>query len=219
MVHVPINYFPVSEKLNVLIIGGGDGGAIRELLKHENIENITIVEIDHVVVDVCLKHFPSLSAVCLILFFVLLIFPKGFASPKVTTIFEEGAGWVEEQVKIGSPLRFDVILIDSTDIGPALPLQRDNFYLNCKKLLKSEKNGIVIKNFESPSIALQTTALWSRHWGNIFGYNKLYSIHMPSYAVGYYCFAFLSDGVDPVLHKVTTPLQYLSNFLTYFFID
>ncbi|MEE3078240.1 MAG: spermidine synthase, partial [Bdellovibrionota bacterium] len=101
--HLPL--FTHGNPKNVLVIGGGDGGTAREVLRHESVERCVMVEIDKMVVDACIEHIPVTS--------------KDLTNhPKLELLIEDGVKYVKETKE-----RFDVIIIDSTDpIGPATPL-------------------------------------------------------------------------------------------------
>ncbi|MEQ8827330.1 MAG: polyamine aminopropyltransferase, partial [Parvibaculum sp.] len=95
MTHVPI--LAHGRARRVLIIGGGDGGILREVLRHKNVEKATMVEIDPAVTDFCRKHLPQISA-------------GAFDDPRLDLVFADGAKFVEETKE-----SYDVIIVDSTD--------------------------------------------------------------------------------------------------------
>ena len=99
MVHVPMNTHLNAK--HILIIGGGDGGILREVLKHKSVESVTQVEIDRAVIDMCIEYFPNHS--------------KGaFDDPRLNLVISDGAAFIANNEQI-----FDVIITDSTDpIGP-----------------------------------------------------------------------------------------------------
>ena len=99
MVHVPMNTHLNAK--HILIIGGGDGGILREVLKHKSVESVTQVEIDRAVIDMCIEYFPNHS--------------KGaFDDPRLNLVISDGAAFIANNEK-----SFDVIITDSTDpIGP-----------------------------------------------------------------------------------------------------
>ncbi|HYH70199.1 MAG TPA: polyamine aminopropyltransferase, partial [Methyloceanibacter sp.] len=99
MAHVPL--FAHGRAKKVLIIGGGDGGVLREVLRHENLKSATLCEIDRSVIDLCREHFPEVSA-------------GAYDNPRTRIVIADGTKFVAETDE-----RFDVILVDSTDpIGP-----------------------------------------------------------------------------------------------------
>ena len=122
LAHVPI--LAHGEVARVLVIGGGDGGALREVLKHP-VEQATLVEIDDQVIQLSRRHLPSLSA-------------GAFDDPRTRVVITDGAKYVEE-----TDDRYDLIIVDSTDpLGPGEVLFTERFYAGCKRCL--EPKGIVI---------------------------------------------------------------------------
>lgn len=106
--HLPLNSHPNPRK--VLVVGGGDGGVLREVVKHECVESVTLVEIDEVVVKVAKKFLPAMAA--------------GFQHPKVNLVIGDGFEYLSS-----NPGAFDVIITDSSDpVGPAEALFSDTFY-------------------------------------------------------------------------------------------
>lgn len=115
----------------VLVIGGGDGGTVRELLKHKCVEKIVLCEIDEVVVDCAKKFFPAVAA--------------GFFDEKVEVLIGDGIQYVKD-AEDGS---FDLVLVDSTDpIGPGVGLFTKEFYAQVARILA--KNGVMACQSESP---------------------------------------------------------------------
>lgn len=126
--HVPLFLHPNPKK--VLIIGGGDGGTAREVLRHSSVEFCDMVEIDNAVVEACKKHFPQTSSV--------------FDNDKLNLYIEDGVNFIKNCKK-----QYDVILVDSTDpVGAAGPLFNDNFYKNVFSCLSDD--GILVAQGESP---------------------------------------------------------------------
>jgi len=120
--HPSLHVHPKVKK--VLVIGGGDGGTVREILKHSDIQEVHVCEIDEEVISVCKKHFPTLSS--------------GFDNPKVKIFFEDGAAFVRERKN-----EYDLIIVDSSDpIGPAEVLFQEQFYRNMFDALKDD--GITV---------------------------------------------------------------------------
>ena len=126
--HVPLFTHPQPRK--VLIIGGGDGGTVREVLKHPSVELCRMVEIDPVVVEACRKHLPQTAS--------------QLDHPKMDLHIEDGVEFLERE----QDHQYDLILIDSTDpIGPAIPLFGEPFYQNVYRCLKED--GLVVAQAES----------------------------------------------------------------------
>ncbi len=127
LAHVPLFTHPHPRK--VLVIGGGDGGTVREVLRHPSVEICYLVEIDELVVNACKEYLPQ-TAACL-------------ADARVRVEITDGVKFIAQTQE-----RFDVILVDSTDpIGPATPLFGDDFYSNIERCLTAD--GIVVAQGES----------------------------------------------------------------------
>ncbi len=117
MGHVPLIAHGSAKR--VLIVGGGDGGLLREVLKHKGVERVVMVEIDRYVIELSRKYLPSLPG-------------KAFEDPRGEIVIADGAKFVAETAE-----RFDVIMVDSTDpIGPGEVLFTSEFYANCKRCMK-----------------------------------------------------------------------------------
>ena len=146
LVHVPVLAHGAVER--ALIVGGGDGGALEELLKHPGLRAATLVEIDQSVIDFSKAH---LTAIC----------GQAFDDPRLELVIADGLAWVAEQKGQREP--FDLILIDSTDpVGPGEVLFTESFYADCAGLL-AEGGLVVTQNavpFTEPeSLAKPTAAL------------------------------------------------------------
>ncbi|MDY0092422.1 MAG: polyamine aminopropyltransferase [Candidatus Vecturithrix sp.] len=166
--HVPL--FAHTQPERVLIIGGGDGGTAREVVKHPTVTHVDLVEIDQEVVDMSKQYMPSLS--------------KELTNPKVHLFFQDAV----EFVKTVSAT-YDVIIIDSTDpIGPGEGLFNKEFYMNCLKLLND--TGILSAQAESvfncPDWVQQTFAKLRE----VFPVVKAYLGTIPTYPGGLWSFAF-----------------------------
>ena len=128
IVHVPLFVHPNPK--SVLIIGGGDGGTAREVLRHRGVERVVMVEIDQMVVDACIDHIPQTAC--------------ELDNERLELIIDDGVAFVANTEE-----KFDVILVDSTDpIGPAQPLFGPEFYQNIHRVLNED--GIVVSQGESP---------------------------------------------------------------------
>lgn len=114
----------------VLIIGGGDGGVLREVLKYENVESAVVVEIDNLVHETVRKHFPKLS--------------KGFDDSRTEIVFDDGCQYLQDSKKT-----FDIIFVDSYDPGgPVQSLETADFHVLVRNCLNS--NGIAVFQTDSP---------------------------------------------------------------------
>jgi spermidine synthase len=176
--HVPLFVHPDPRR--VLVIGGGDGGAVREVLKHRSVQHCRLVEIDQMVVDVCSKFIPQ-TASCL-------------SDPRVVVTFADGVEFVAQTTD-----RFDIVIVDSTDpIGPAQPLFGPAFYGNVKKILTDK--GIVVSQGESAFYAGETQKSLLRVLAGLFERVNLYNYTNVTYPGGLWSFSFASKGLRPVWH-------------------
>ena len=178
IVHVPMAVNPDIRR--VLLIGAGDGGAVRELVRYAGIEQIDMVEIDQMVVDVCKSYLPKVAS--------------GFGDPRLHLHFEDGLRYVRFQEN-----RYDLIIVDSTDpFGPGEGLFTKEFYGNCYKAL-TEK-GILVNQHESPFYAQDAQAMQRAHSRirAFFPVSRVYQAHIPTYPSGHWLFGFASKGLDPV---------------------
>lgn len=181
IVHVPMAVNPNIKK--VLVIGGGDGGTIRELTRYETIEEIVHVEIDKRVVELCKKYLPQTSA--------------KLDDKRVKAFYVDGIKFIK------TARDFGLILVDSTDpIGPGEGLFTNEFYKDCYEALNEE--GILINQHESPYFEEYAIQMKKAHdkIKNIFDIAKVYQFHMPTYASGHWLFGFASKKLHPILdHK------------------
>ena len=176
--HVAMATNPNIKK--VLVIGGGDGGTVRELTRYSHIEKIDMVEIDKLVVDVSREYLP--------------ITASKLDDPRVSLYFEDGIRFVADTKEI-----YDLILVDSTDpIGPGEGLFTTEFYQNCFNILSD--NGILVNQSESPYYDQFSHEMKRAHKKikNIFPISKVYQFHMPTYPSGHWLLGFASKKLDPI---------------------
>lgn len=174
--HEMIAHMPLCTHTNakkVLVIGGGDGGAVREILKHKNIEEIVLCEIDERVVELCKKYFPQVSC--------------GLNDSRVQIIYRDGFAYLQEKQNY-----FDLIITDSTDpIGPAENLFKENYFCVVKKALRSD--GIMVSQSESPwiynDILTNMTKAMCNHYKNVTTYVAMVPLYFP----GFWTLTFASD--------------------------
>lgn len=172
----------VGNAKNILVIGGGDGGTIREVLRYNSVDKVTMVEIDEVVVRASKNHLPSIAS--------------QFTNPKLNLIIGDGI----EFVKKAAPESFDVIIVDGSDpVGPAEGLFTKEFYENCRKALKN--NGALITQGESPMFHESTFVELNQCLKNIFGPKQVHTLlfHATTYPSGMWS---LQMGVKGDLHPV-----------------
>lgn len=178
IVHVPLAVNPEIKR--VMVIGGGDGGTIRELTRYKHIEHIDFVEIDERVVQLCRKYLPQTA--------------QKLDDPRVHHHYVDGIKFVKEKKDF-----YDLILVDSTDpIGPGEGLFTRAFYTDCYNALNDK--GILINQHESPYYPNYAAEMKKAHakLKSIFEVCKVYQFHMPTYASGHWLFGFASKTLDPL---------------------
>ena len=126
--HVPMAVHPLVK--DVLVIGGGDGGVVRELVKYEDVEQIDVVEADPLLVEVCRRYFPQMAC--------------SLNDRRVNIYHEDGLKFIRSRSDA-----YDLIIIDSPNpFGPGEGLFTKEFYGNCYNAL--HEDGIMINQHESP---------------------------------------------------------------------
>lgn len=177
IVHVPMAVNTTIK--NVLVIGGGDGGTVRELLRYDSIEHVDMVEIDQEVVEASIQYLPFTASELL--------------NERVTLHYEDGVSFVAGLENV-----YDLIIVDSTDpFGPGEGLFSKGFYENCFTALTDE--GILINQHESPYYENDAKEMVKSHRRitNTFPVAKVYQFHMPTYPSGHWLFGFASKKYDP----------------------
>ena len=194
LVHPAMSVLPHARK--VLIIGGGDGGAVTEAMKYPEVESVTLCEIDPMVVESCREYFPEISA--------------GLSDSRSQVINEDGAAYIAKFEE-----EFDLVLVDSTDpVGPGVALFEKSFYQAIKTSLK--KGGAVVLQTESPLFMEKEFVSAVNNLREVFGQPAVYPYvaTVPSYPGGLWSFTFCSQDVDPIgqapnnLRSVREELQY-----------
>jgi spermidine synthase len=178
LVHPAMSVLPHARK--VLIIGGGDGGAVTEVVKYPRVESVTLCEIDPMVVESCLEYFPEISA--------------GLSDPRSQVVNDDGAAYVARFED-----EFDLVLVDSTDpVGPGAALFERTFYEAIKRSLR--KGGVAVLQTESPLLMEKEFVKAVTDLREVFGRPAVhpYLATVPSYPGGLWSFTFCSQDVDPV---------------------
>ena len=178
IVHVPMAVNPDIKR--VLVVGAGDGGAARELVKYKGIECIDIVEIDERVVEVCRKFLPKTAC--------------GFEDERIKLYFADGLKFIRYVEN-----SYDLIIVDSTDpAGPGEVLFTKEFYGNCHKSLT--EYGMLVNQHESSFYKDDARSMKSVHKriSGVFRESFLYQAHIPTYPSGYWLFGFASKGFHPL---------------------
>ncbi len=175
LVHLPLVTHPSPRR--VLIIGGGDGGTLEEVLKHP-VEHVTMVEIDGAVVDACRRFLPSVGG-------------DAFTDPRAELVIDDGVAYVARAGRT-----FDVILVDSPDPkGPGLALFSPQFYSACARLLTSQ--GLLVAQSGSLLYQPDLAALVRRHLQPAFPLVGTYWAPVPSYPGVLWTFTYGSKQPDP----------------------
>lgn len=172
----------------VLIIGGGDGGTAREVLKHPSVETVHLVEIDKTVVDASKLHFPGVG---------------DFDNPKLTTLYEDGIEFVKN---VKEP--YDVIIIDGSDpVGPAEGLFEKDFYQFCYNALADD--GVITAQTESPWVESYYPSMKKvfNALDDLFPISKMYLSFIPLYPAGMWSMACASKKVDPLDEAVDARIE------------
>ncbi len=193
--HVPACLHKDPKK--IVVIGGGDGGTVRELIKHEEVESVTLCEIDQMVIDTSKQFFPDVAC--------------ALDHPKVTVRVGDGIDYVKSLND-----EVDIIIVDSTDpIGPGEGLFTGAFYQSVRRALKSD--GVMVAQSESPWYGKD---MLGRIQNNIRrGFKNIYPYigHVPTYPRGMWSWTLASNHeIDPNLfdrdrfRRVSGSLSYLS---------
>lgn len=176
MAHVPLFVHPSPER--VLVVGGGDGGTVREILKHPAVASVVLVEIDEMVVRACREYLPALSG--------------ALDDPRVELRIEDGVKYVANTTE-----QFDVIMVDSTDpVGPASPLFDQAFYQNAVRMLAAD--GILISQAESPYYDYEVQQSMLMNQRPFFEKMHVYLFTNLTYPGGLWSFGFASKGLCPL---------------------
>lgn len=183
LAHVPI--YAHGAVRSACVVGGGDGGMLREILKHPGIERAVLVEIDGAVVEFCRAHMPSVSA-------------GAFDDPRTEIVIADGIEFMAESAR-----KFDLIVIDSTDpIGPGGVLFTESFYKDCARCLTPE--GIIVNQNGVPFLqGEEVTDTYRRrkpHFADV-GY---YLAAVPTYVGGFMALGWASQSPRPRGESVET---------------
>ena len=178
IVHIPLFLHPNPKK--VLIIGGGDGGAAREAVRHPEVESVTMVDIDGQVIELSKKYFPEISQAIL------------EKNPKLTVKVGDGIAFMREAENY-----YDVIIVDCSDpVGPGEGLFSYDFYKDTFKALKED--GLFVQQTESPFMHRKLVKDIFDCVSDIFPITRLYTTFIPLYPSGMHCFTMGSKKYDPL---------------------
>jgi len=175
LAHIPLFAHSFPEK--VLVIGGGDGGVLREVAKHDGVVSIDICEIDEKVIQVSKDFLPGMS--------------MGFDDPRVKVHIADGSEFVQHH-----SLEYDVIIVDSSDpVGPGEILFEKKFYEYSKRALR--KNGLMAVQGESFFLHPDKVQKIVRHMKELFAYHGYAYSLIPTFTGGHVGIGIGSDGADP----------------------
>ncbi|MDU4960133.1 MAG: polyamine aminopropyltransferase [Sporomusaceae bacterium] len=185
IVHVPLYTHPHPRR--VLVIGGGDGGSVREVVRHDRVEAVEMVEIDGMVVDVCKQYLPEISSALI------------DNHPKLTLKIGDGIAHLHNAEHV-----YDVIIVDCSDpIGPGEGLFTAEFFQSVYKALKPD--GLFVQQTESPFYHQELIQRLYRDISAIFPITRLYLAQIPLYPGGTHSFTIGSKQYDPLNAPASQP--------------
>ena len=162
---------------SVCVVGGGDGGTIREVLKHPTVERAVLAEIDEDVIDVCREYFPKLAGM--------------LSDPRVEIRVGDGAKYLADH-----PGEFDAVISDSTDpVGPGVVLFEDPYFRGAKQALKA--GGFFVTQCKSVWLDAEIVREVQKKFSQLFRYASVYGATIPTYPSGSWTFIIGSDGMNP----------------------
>lgn len=190
--HIPLFTHPNPKK--VLVVGGGDGGTIREVLKHPSIEKAVLCEIDEEVIKASKEFLPTISC--------------GLDNPKCEIFIGDGIKYVHEHKN-----EFDIIIIDSTDpFGAAEGLFGGSFYKEIYQALTAE--GIFVAQTETPFYLPEVVKKVYNDAKTIFPITKLFMAAIPTYPSGYWSFTIGSKKLDPTVSNLSDTIDIETKYYT-----
>ncbi|KAB7670615.1 spermidine synthase [Bacillus sp. B1-b2] len=174
--HIPLFTHPNPE--NVLVVGGGDGGVVREVLKHPTVKKVTLVDIDGKVVEYSKRYLPEIAG--------------KLEDSRVEVIIDDGFMHIAD-----SDNQYDVIMVDSTEpVGPAVNLFTKGFYAGIAKALKED--GLFVAQSDNPWFKGDLIKTVQKDVKEIFPITRLYIANIPTYPSGMWAFTIGSKVYDPL---------------------
>jgi len=174
--HIGLN--TLKDPRRVLVIGGGDGGTVREVLKHKSVEKVTLVEIDEKVIEAAKMFLPEISC--------------GLSDPRAEIIVDDGIKHVRENKNT-----YDMIVVDSTDpVGPAVGLFGAEFYRDVYNALTD--TGLFVAQTESPFFNRELIPRIFADVSSIFSKARLFTANVPTYPGGLWSFTMGTKKYDPL---------------------
>lgn len=179
---------------HVLVVGGGDGGVIREILKHPSVEKAVLVDIDGKVIEYSKKYLPTIAC--------------GLDDPRVEVIVNDGYMHIHDHKNA-----YDVIMVDSTEpVGPAVELFSKGFYQGIYESLKED--GIFIAQTDNPWFKADLIQSVNRDVREIFPIVRVYCANIPTYPSGLWTFTMGSKKYDPLAVDETAIPEIESKYYT-----
>ena len=183
MAHVPL--MSHSAPARVLIIGGGDGGILREVLKHPSVKQVTLVDIDRTVIDLSLKYFPEVAG-------------GAFDDPRCHLVIADGVKYVAETRE-----KFDAIIVDSSDpIGPSAALHSRAFFNDCVRAVK--KNGYLVTQTGLANLSRDQIINSTLYFTQSFTTVAPYLYTQPCYFGGPFMSNLATNGANPATIATAT---------------
>ena len=190
--HIPLFTHPLPKK--VLVIGGGDGGVVREVVRHDAVETVEMVEIDGMVVDVSKKFLPEISEA------------MRNNHPKLKLEIGDGIAHMKKAENY-----YDVIIVDCSDpIGPGVGLFSRDFFKDVHRALKPD--GLFVQQTESPFYHRPLISRIYRDIADFFPVAKLYLANIPLYPGGLHSFMLGSKQYDPVSALLPEQLPFTTRY-------
>ena len=178
-----------------LIIGGGDGGTLREVLRHAEVDSVSLVEIDRLVIEVCQKYFPWLD--------------NALKDERAKIVIADGNAFLDDKES-----KYDIVIIDSSEpLGPSSVLHGREFYQKLKLCLNSD--GIVVAQTGSPFFHLEFLKKTAGMLKTLFPIVRFYLGTVPTYPGGIWSYVFLSENRQPleVREKALPGLKYYTRHI------
>ena len=176
--HVPMSVHKNAK--DILVIGAGDGGVVRELTRYDRVESIDLVEMDPQVIEACRAYLPGNAC--------------RMDDRRVHIYYENALKFIRKCED-----EYDLIIVDSSDpFGPSEGLFTREFYGSCFNALRAD--GIMVNQQGSPFYAEDATAMQRSHQriASTFPISKVYQAHIPTFAAGYWLFGFASKKYHPI---------------------
>ena len=176
--HIPMAVHPNVR--DILVIGAGDGGVVRELIRYEDVRRIDLVEMDPMVLDACRKYLPENA--------------RGLDDERVHIFYDNALRFIRRKSE-----EYDLIIVDSMDpFGPSEGYFTREFYGICYHALRED--GIMVNQQGSPFYRHDAEAMQRSHQRiiKLFPVSRVYQAHITTYAAGYWLFGFASKKYHPI---------------------